>query len=91
MSFFLLTISYFLQNGVTPDDLGLILAGGAVLILMINVTCRAVRVVSAHLVSPTASLYLNMLAIDLEGGDLAEVEDPIDRDLDTDDVVTGPE
>ncbi len=37
-----LLICNFLQNGMTPDDLGLILAGGAVLILMIGVTCRAV-------------------------------------------------
>ncbi|KAH9014822.1 hypothetical protein EDB83DRAFT_247482 [Lactarius deliciosus] len=89
MSFLLLPICYFLQNGMTSDELGLILAGGAVLILMIRVTCRAMRVVSAHLMTPTADLYLNMLvgrALDLEAG---EVEDPIDRD--PDDLATNPE
>ncbi|KAH9025436.1 hypothetical protein EDB85DRAFT_218383 [Lactarius pseudohatsudake] len=92
MSFLLLPICYFLQNGMSPDDLGLILAGGAVLILMIRVTCRAMRVVSAHLMTPTAGLYLYMLvggALDLEAGGLAEVEDPIDRD--SDDLATVPE
>ncbi|KAH9174976.1 hypothetical protein EDB89DRAFT_1948949 [Lactarius sanguifluus] len=70
---------------MSPDDLGLILAGGAVLILMIRVTCRAVRVVSAYLMTPAADLYLNMLvggALDLEARGPAEVEDPIDRDPD---------
>ncbi|KAH9006187.1 hypothetical protein EDB86DRAFT_693821 [Lactarius hatsudake] len=92
MSFLLLPICYFLQNGMTPDELGLILAGAAVLVLMIRVTCRAMRVVSAHLMAPTAYLYLNMLvggALDLEAGGLAEVEDRIDRD--PDDLATNPE
>ncbi|KAH9050995.1 hypothetical protein EDB83DRAFT_1359546 [Lactarius deliciosus] len=93
MSFLLLPICYFLQNGMTSDELGLILAGGAVLILMIRITCRAVRVVSAYLMTPTVDLLLlNMLvggALDLEAGGLAGVEDPIDRD--PDDLATNPE
>ncbi|KAI9429166.1 hypothetical protein H4582DRAFT_348600 [Lactarius indigo] len=92
MSFLLLPICYFLQNGMTPDDLGLMLAGGAVLILMIRVTCHAVRVVSTHLMTPTTDLYLNIFvgeALDLEVGNLAEVEDSIDRD--PDDLATDPE
>jgi hypothetical protein len=42
MSLFLLPICYILRNGMTVDDLGLVLVGGAVLILMIRLTCRAV-------------------------------------------------
>jgi hypothetical protein len=42
MSLLLLPICYFLRNGVTVDDLGLILAGGAVIFLMVRLTCRAV-------------------------------------------------
>lgn len=52
---------------------------------MIRVTCRAMRVVSAYLMTPTADLFWNMLvggALDREAGGLAEVEDPIDRDPD---------
>ena len=42
MSHFLLPICYVLRNGVTIDDLGLILVGGAVIILMLRFTCHAV-------------------------------------------------
>ena len=42
MSLFLLPICYVLRNGVTIDDLGLILVGGAVVILMFRFTCHAV-------------------------------------------------
>lgn len=41
MSIFLLPICYVLRNGMTVDDLGLILAGGAVALLMIRATCHA--------------------------------------------------
>ena len=41
MSFLLLPICYFLRNGVTVDDLVLVLAGGAMVILMIGGNCRA--------------------------------------------------
>jgi hypothetical protein len=41
MSLFLLPIGYLLRNGVSVDDLGLILTVGAMVILMIGGTCRA--------------------------------------------------
>lgn len=41
MSLFLFPICYFLRNGITVDDLGLILVGGAVVILMIRFSCHA--------------------------------------------------
>jgi len=61
MSLLLLPICYFLRNGVTVDDLGLILAGGAMVILMIGGTCRVVHVLATRLIIPTADLYLNVL------------------------------
>jgi hypothetical protein len=61
MSLFLLPICYILRNGMTVDDLGLVLVGGAVLILMIRLTCRAVRILTARLIVPAVHLYLNML------------------------------
>lgn len=82
MSLIIFSVSYFLQNGLTADDLGLLLVGGAVLILMIGVTCRAVRVLSEFLIIPAADLYLNMLVgvvLGQEDGEPAEVEDPLDR------------
>lgn len=75
MSLLLLPICYFLRNGMTVDDLGLILAGGAVVILMIRFTCHAVRVLNARLIIPARHLYLNILVggVDQEVG---EFEDP---------------
>ncbi|KAF8270173.1 hypothetical protein EI94DRAFT_1798400 [Lactarius quietus] len=77
MSLFVLLICYFLRNGMTVDALGLILAGGAIIILMIGPTCRAVRVLAARLIIPAADLYLNLLVggvpdQDLEVGEPAE-------------------
>ncbi len=37
-----LPISYFLKNGMTADDLGLLLVGATVILLMIGLSCRAV-------------------------------------------------
>ncbi|KAI9465248.1 hypothetical protein BJY52DRAFT_1245998 [Lactarius psammicola] len=92
MSYFLLPICYFLQNGISADDIGLILAGGAVLILMIGVTCRAMRVVSALLIMPAADLCLIMLVgvvLDPGVGEPASADDPVDLALD--DLVADPE
>lgn len=76
MSLFLLPICYILRNGMTVDDLGLVLVGGAVLILMIRLTCRAVRILTARLIVPAVHLYLNMLVGGVPGLEVGDIEDP---------------
>jgi hypothetical protein len=61
---------------MTVDDLGLILAGGAVAFLMIRFTCRAVCFLATRLIIPAVRLNLNILVGGVPGRAVRDIEDP---------------